>query len=194
MANLYPDEASILRILADSGIDSARIVLNSTAANNWHSALAEAEKIGRVDVLLDIVGREYGSNQEFRNACDIYRQSINRTGRSNADLELDASHPVLISFLDMPPLDHSDPAAQKLHDLFAVAYASPESAKYLALSTGILASVLPTSSDNMSQFWWRTMGAALDANLLRRLVEAAAADRAKAGFRPRFEAILKGAL
>jgi len=76
LANLYPDEPSTRRIIADSTLDSSRILLNSTAINNWHSILVEAEKVGRIDALLDVIVREYGDNWKFRGACDAYRLSL----------------------------------------------------------------------------------------------------------------------
>jgi hypothetical protein len=62
LADFYPDEASIRRIIADSGMDAASIVLNSSAINNWQAVLTEAEKLGRINALLDVVECEYGAN------------------------------------------------------------------------------------------------------------------------------------
>lgn len=73
LAYLYPDELNIRRIVADAGINGARMTLNSTALNNWYSVLTEAEKTNQVDILLDIVKKEYGTNQEFLKACVAYR-------------------------------------------------------------------------------------------------------------------------
>ena len=75
LAALYPDEPSIRRIIADAGIDLARIAFGAGAINIWHSVLLEAEHIYQVDVLLDVVEREYGINQGFRQACAAYRTS-----------------------------------------------------------------------------------------------------------------------
>lgn len=72
LASLYPDELSIRRIVADAGINGALIVLNSTAQNNWYSVLTEAEKANQVDRLLDVVKKEYETNQEFLKACIAY--------------------------------------------------------------------------------------------------------------------------
>jgi hypothetical protein len=98
-----------------------------------------------------------------------------------------------MSFLDVPPSDqfYSDPEVRNLHGLLSRAYASRESARYLALSAGLTSSLLPTSADNMAQFWWMTLKIAADAGLLRKLVENAAADQGKAAFRPGFDAILQ---
>lgn len=78
-AELYPDESGVRRVIADAGIDSSRIVFNAAAIDRWHSVLVEAEKIGRVDALLQVVEQEYGSNRKFRSACDTYRQESGQT-------------------------------------------------------------------------------------------------------------------
>lgn len=78
LANLYSDEPSMRRIIADSALDSSRILLNSTAINNWHAILTEAEKIGQVNALLGVVEREYGSNWKFREAYYTYRLSLSQ--------------------------------------------------------------------------------------------------------------------
>jgi hypothetical protein len=75
LAKLYPDEYSIRRITADAGLDAWRIIFNSTPINNWHSILTEANKLTRIDALLDVVDREYGGNQEFQTTCVAYRRS-----------------------------------------------------------------------------------------------------------------------
>lgn len=85
LANLYPDEISIRRLMADAGVDLSRIVLNAAAANNWHGVLTEAERNERVNVLLTVVEREYGNNQEFLAACTAYRQAERQIG--SEDLE-----------------------------------------------------------------------------------------------------------
>ena len=86
LTNLYPDEPSIRRITADSGIDSSRFVLNSTPSNNWHSVLTEANKSNQVDSLLDVVENEYGRNKEFQKICHMYRQSTGSVRGPNVPL------------------------------------------------------------------------------------------------------------
>lgn len=76
LTKLYPDEASMRRLMADAGVDLARTVLNAAPANNWHEVLVEAERNERVEVLLAVVEREYGNNQEFLDACTVYRQAV----------------------------------------------------------------------------------------------------------------------
>ena len=83
LTNLYPDEASIRRLTADAGVDLSRIVLNAAAANNWHGVLVEAERNEQVAILLAVVEREYGNNEEFVEACAAYRQAVDQSGRED---------------------------------------------------------------------------------------------------------------
>ncbi|MEZ4864735.1 MAG: tetratricopeptide repeat protein [Caldilineaceae bacterium] len=88
LANLYSDEPSMRRIVSDTGLDLSHIVLspNISAINNWHSILLEIEKVGRIDDLLKVVEREYGSsNSEFRDACVMYRHKVIETDRADMD-------------------------------------------------------------------------------------------------------------
>ncbi|MFN8486116.1 MAG: effector-associated domain EAD1-containing protein [Caldilineaceae bacterium] len=85
LANLYPDETSIRRIIDDAGINVLRLNLDATAINNWHSVLTEAVKVGRVDALLSVVAEEYPSNKELRIAIAAYRQSVGLTDHTNLD-------------------------------------------------------------------------------------------------------------
>lgn len=73
LAQLYPDEASARRIVADAGIDPAKIAFTSHATNNWYAILNEARNVGRDNVLLDIVLREYGNNTKLQKAVTAYR-------------------------------------------------------------------------------------------------------------------------
>lgn len=85
LADLYPDERSIRRIIVDAGINALRINLDSAAISNWHSVLIEAEKSGQVDALLRVVEQEYPSYSELRNAISDYRNSIGATGHADLD-------------------------------------------------------------------------------------------------------------
>lgn len=82
LAELYPSEADIRRIVDDAGLKWQRIE-KSTAINTWHSVLIVAEKTGKVEALLDVVEGEYGSNREFLTACAAYRQLAGKTAPSN---------------------------------------------------------------------------------------------------------------
>jgi len=101
LANLYPDEISIRRLMADAGVDLSRIVLNAAAANNWHGVLTEAERNERVDVLLTVVEREYGNNQEFLAACTAYRQAERQAGSENL------AEPMAVNEKKMSPNQHT---------------------------------------------------------------------------------------
>jgi len=81
LANLYSDDSSIRRLVADAGLAASRLRLNASAEDNWHDILTEAERIGRIDALLDVVMGEYSSNQDFRNACDSYHRNHNSAPR-----------------------------------------------------------------------------------------------------------------
>lgn len=78
LAKLYPDEASMRRISHDGGLDLSRVTLNSSATNNWHSILNEAENVGRVDALLTAVLQEYGSNPALLTAYQAYRETTSQ--------------------------------------------------------------------------------------------------------------------
>lgn len=76
LARLFSDESSIRRIVDDAGLDQQRIDFGSSAINVWHFVLTEAEKVDRVEALLQVVDSEgYGDNREFQDAYQAYRQS-----------------------------------------------------------------------------------------------------------------------
>lgn len=75
LAELYGDEASIRRILADSGIDASHILFGSST-NTWHAVLTEAEKNDQVKTLFAMVKSDYGTCEEFRNFCEEYNRLI----------------------------------------------------------------------------------------------------------------------
>jgi hypothetical protein len=78
LVKLYPDEASMRRISHDAGLDLARVMLNFSAINNWHSILREAENVGRVDALLTVILQEYGRNQTLLDAYQAYQQTASQ--------------------------------------------------------------------------------------------------------------------
>ena len=69
LATLYPDEASIRRVVADAGINAARIRFDTTAQNTWYFVLTEAIKMQRLDTLLDVAKKEYETYDELQKAC-----------------------------------------------------------------------------------------------------------------------------
>ena len=72
LASLYSDEVSIRRIVADAEISAVRIRFDTTTQNIWYFVLEEAIKTQRLDTLLSIVKKEYGTNQQFLKACASY--------------------------------------------------------------------------------------------------------------------------
>lgn len=90
LARLFPDESSIRCVVEDAGLDQQKIDFGSSAINVWHFVLTEAEKVDRIEALLQVVESEYGNNREFQAACQAYRQSqgnqetVNRHGNVSA--------------------------------------------------------------------------------------------------------------
>lgn len=80
LAELYGDEASIRRVIDDAKLDSSRITFSTSAQNCWHSILTEANKTHQVDALLAAVAHDYGNNQQFRAAYNLYRRAIDDAG------------------------------------------------------------------------------------------------------------------
>lgn len=93
LADLYPDEPSICRLVDDAGIARQKIAFGSSAGNIWHSVLIEAEKVDRVEALLQIVKSEYGNNREFQAACQAYRQSQGKQETVNPHVNVSAHQP-----------------------------------------------------------------------------------------------------
>lgn len=83
LASLYPDEASIRRVVADVGVDAARIKFNSTAQNNWHCVLEEAIKTTKLDDLLEVVKKEYGTNNRLQKLLEEFDGSKKKETKSN---------------------------------------------------------------------------------------------------------------
>lgn len=74
LAEFYPNEADLRRLLADARIDATRIPLNASALNNWQAICSEAEKTNQMAALLDVVLAEYGENVRVRTAVADYRR------------------------------------------------------------------------------------------------------------------------
>lgn len=74
LVELYPDESSIRRVAADTGIDLSRVPLNSHPTNDWHRVLAEAEFVNQFDALVDVLEGEYAANLDVQHICEAYRQ------------------------------------------------------------------------------------------------------------------------
>ena len=65
---LYHTEAGSRVVVADAGIDPARITFSPAADTNWHAILEEAWHQNKLDALLEVVGRAYGRNPAFAQA------------------------------------------------------------------------------------------------------------------------------
>lgn len=59
LAVLYPDMASVRRVLALARVDARRVAIDGHAANTWWSATLEATRQGRLAALLAVAVEEY---------------------------------------------------------------------------------------------------------------------------------------
>ena len=59
LADLYEDQASASRLVDEAGLDASRISLGSSARNNWHAILEEADRQRLVDALAAIAAQEF---------------------------------------------------------------------------------------------------------------------------------------
>lgn len=59
LSELYPDEASMRRVLALAGIDARRVAMGGQALNAWWSAVIEAQRQGRLAALVEVGLEEY---------------------------------------------------------------------------------------------------------------------------------------
>jgi formylglycine-generating enzyme required for sulfatase activity len=72
LAHLYTNEADARRVVADAGLAADRIPFSGHATNTWHAILTEAEKSGRIDAVLAVALKEYGSNQALQAVAAVY--------------------------------------------------------------------------------------------------------------------------
>lgn len=56
---LYPDVASVRRVLGQAGVDSRRVELSGHAADTWWAAVVEAAHQGRLLALVECALVEY---------------------------------------------------------------------------------------------------------------------------------------
>jgi len=80
LAQLYQDKADIRRVVADAGLNVARIDFEGSAVNSWDEVLREAEKHHQVEGVLQMVAMEYPDNRPFRAVYETYLQA---TGTSS---------------------------------------------------------------------------------------------------------------
>lgn len=74
LVNLYPQEADARVVVADAGLSIAHIAFSPRAETNWHNILSDAIAEQRLDDLLQVVLKCYGSNQEFLAAHKLYSE------------------------------------------------------------------------------------------------------------------------
>lgn len=75
LALLYPEPASLRRVLALAQVDARRIAITGHAANNWWAAVTEAAHQGRLAELVEVALAEYGQDN-WLNA--IHSQLVRR--------------------------------------------------------------------------------------------------------------------
>jgi len=110
LAAVYPDETSARRVVSDAGLDGRHISFTGQANNTWHAILQMAENTGKIDGLLDVVLREFGTNQELRNACESYRGQVQSKSKKSTERESQGTGsfheaPITILFLAANPTD-----------------------------------------------------------------------------------------
>lgn len=84
---LYPDTDSIRRSIADAGINSSRVVFDTSHLITWQNILTWAEYNDKVDALLQIAAIEYPKNRKLRNAIETYYQSIGSPEHTVLDIQ-----------------------------------------------------------------------------------------------------------
>lgn len=65
LAELYPQQQDIRRVLDEAEIDTSRIPLGSSAVNDWTEAIAEAERQGKWPRLVIVALRDYPENRDL---------------------------------------------------------------------------------------------------------------------------------
>lgn len=69
LADLYPDNDDIKRLVDEAGLNLANIDFNGTPINVWHKVVKEAHTRQRLDKLIKIASNEYSENQYLREAA-----------------------------------------------------------------------------------------------------------------------------
>src|SRR5262245_20405066 len=70
LARLYPTERDARRVIADAGLDPARIAIEPKANNTWFAILQEASNHpGKIDVLLQVALAEYPDDEGLQRAA-----------------------------------------------------------------------------------------------------------------------------
>jgi hypothetical protein len=59
LAELYPEEGSVRRLLALAGVDARRVAIAGHATNTWWAATVEARRQGKLAALIEVALEEY---------------------------------------------------------------------------------------------------------------------------------------
>lgn len=76
LAELYPDEASVRRVVQEAGLNVGRLRIEATAVDTWHGVLMEAIHSDRMQGLWEVAVREYGRFVPLLMAIDEYRARV----------------------------------------------------------------------------------------------------------------------
>jgi hypothetical protein len=83
LASLYRDTPEKCpRLIEDAGLNLASIDLRGSPQVTWRSILSEADKHGKVPLLLEVVSREYGDNQDFLRARAAYLTALEKAAQA----------------------------------------------------------------------------------------------------------------
>lgn len=72
LANLYPDKASMRRILAQADIEDERIRLGDSPVNDWAAIITEAQAQGRLYAIIQQSVSEYPQNEQLIEAIEAW--------------------------------------------------------------------------------------------------------------------------
>ena len=81
LADLYPDEPGARRLVDDIGLGRATIAFYPRAIDTWHAILTEVVKTEKIDALLALVDKEYGTNRDFQAIYQQVRAFVTAGGR-----------------------------------------------------------------------------------------------------------------
>ena len=76
LVTLYPDEASIRRVIAQARLDAAHIGFSPRAVDTWHAFLAEAGFSGRLAALMAVAVAEYRDHRALHRAVAAIRRQL----------------------------------------------------------------------------------------------------------------------
>lgn len=77
LAKIYPEDASIHRLLVHAGVDVTRVQHADRPITAWHNALTEATAQGKIIGIIQIATSEYPHDADLANAVQIWRSRTN---------------------------------------------------------------------------------------------------------------------